>query len=648
YTFLSRATDNVGNQTAAGHGILLSIQVDNTAPLADLQYTGPSTTTITTTVTLSGVITDPGSVAAGLSRLQMAFVPGEQVDVVSGTIVLLHFDEPTGAQRFEDSSGQGHHGACSGTSCPTAGVSGKVDQALRFDGANDYVEVSPSGTLDPGHELTLAAWVKLVNPANTQKIVGKTTTHDGYLLGVGNNQLFPEIWDSAGTRYNLATGSVPANTWTHLAVTWQTGGQMIGYINGTEVGRLAASAKPIGTNTLPLRVGVAPWNPAAFGVNGLLDEVTVYDRALAAWEVQALYQAGSLAWADTTLAASGPGITTTTWSQAVPQGLEGIYQIDLRGTDVLHNRNEQRLTWNAWRGQVDTLAPRAAITVTFTGTGSTAQTGYTCWAQDFNLYERTDPHDPTPAGYDFQCPCFAKAPNSTTITRTTYDQVSPWYRSQFTDTTRLYALTATCTVTGHQTDTVTVHACDIFGHCTEKQTSPQLSLLSSNDNPPLLDAVVLEADQPTTEPAQQQRQPASARRGCLGPGARQRAYDDRSDQRRRRCLCPRLLEGSDRHGGQRAPRHPHLAQQHRHRHAVDHRLDAIGRRGAHLAGHRRGLGRPGADRHPSRHHHRGHPTAGGGHRPYRADQHAAPLLWAGGPHRPGHQYRWHSGRRRAG
>jgi hypothetical protein len=485
YTFLSRATDNVGNQTAAGHGVLLSIQVDNTAPLADLQYTGPSTTTITTTVTLSGVVTDPGSAAAGLSRLQMAFVPGEQVDVVSGTIVLLHFDEPAGAQRFEDSSGQGHHGACSGTSCPTAGVSGKVDQALSFDGANDYVEVSPSDTLNPGNELTLSAWVKLVNPANDQKIMGKTTIYDGYLLAVKFGKLDAEIWDTTRTDYHLAAGTVPANTWTHLAVTWQTGGQMIGYINGTEVGRLAASAKPIGNNTMPLRVGVAPWDPAWFGVNGLLDEVTVYNRALAAWEVQALYQAGSLAWADTTLAASGPGITTTTWSQAAPQGLEGIYQIDLRGTDVLHNRNEQRLTWNAWRGQVDTLAPQASISAVVIGFDFMYQTLYHCWAQDFNLYERTDPHDPTPAAYDFQCPCPAIA------TRTTYDQVSPWYRSQFTDTTRLYALTATCTVPGRQTGTVTVHACDIFGHCTDKQTSPQLSLLSSNDNLPLLDAVVL-------------------------------------------------------------------------------------------------------------------------------------------------------------
>ena len=46
---------------------------------------------------------------------------------------------------------------------------------------------------------------------------------------------------------------------------------------------------------------------------------------------------------------------TTTWSLPIPADLEGEYQIDLRGTDVLGNL---LVTSNVYPGIIDTLAPR--------------------------------------------------------------------------------------------------------------------------------------------------------------------------------------------------------------------------------------------------------------------------------------------------
>jgi len=56
-------------------------------------------------------------------------------------------------------------------------------------------------------------------PVPNQKIVGKTNTSTGYLLGVSSGSLYPEIWDNGGTLYSFQSGSVPSGTWTHLAVT---------------------------------------------------------------------------------------------------------------------------------------------------------------------------------------------------------------------------------------------------------------------------------------------------------------------------------------------------------------------------------------------------------------------------------------------
>ena len=71
-------------------------------------------------------------------------------------------------------------------------------------------------------------------------------------------------------------------------------------------------------------------------------------------------------WLPAGVAGPGNGVTQTTWSHTVPgssdgldpNGLEGIYQIDLRGSDMLGNRNDDLETWAQWRGEIDTLAPR--------------------------------------------------------------------------------------------------------------------------------------------------------------------------------------------------------------------------------------------------------------------------------------------------
>jgi predicted outer membrane repeat protein len=173
-------------------------------------------------------------------------------------------------------------------------TTGQVNGALQFDGVDDHVQVRHDDSLNPGTELTLMAWVNLQNPGADQKIVGKRplTPRRGYSLGAINNQLYGEIWDSDQTRHELKAGNIPAQIWTHLAVTWQTNGKLIGYINGQEVGWTAANGNPIGTNDRQLVIGKAPWERNQFFVNGAIDEVAVFDRALSASEISNIYGSG--------------------------------------------------------------------------------------------------------------------------------------------------------------------------------------------------------------------------------------------------------------------------------------------------------------------------------------------------------------------
>ncbi len=172
-----------------------------------------------------------------------------------------------------DSSSNGNTGLQRNNSLGT----GQIGGAQSFDGSLDWITVPTSASLDVTSQLTMEAWVNLANSNNDQKILGKTNdvVTRGYLLGIQNNMLYPEIWDTAGTRYSFTSGGVPSATWTHVALTWQSSGNMIGYVNGAQVNSIAASGNNIGVGTKDARIGISPWDNPQFPVNGRIDEVRI-------------------------------------------------------------------------------------------------------------------------------------------------------------------------------------------------------------------------------------------------------------------------------------------------------------------------------------------------------------------------------------
>ncbi|HET8754993.1 MAG TPA: LamG-like jellyroll fold domain-containing protein [Solirubrobacteraceae bacterium] len=85
-----------------------------------------------------------------------------------------------------------------------------------------------------------------------------------------------------GEQNALGTALVPANTWTHLATTYD-GATLRLYVNGTQVASRAQTGN-IPASTGALRIGGnSVW---AEWFAGLIDEVRVYSRALSAGEIQ--------------------------------------------------------------------------------------------------------------------------------------------------------------------------------------------------------------------------------------------------------------------------------------------------------------------------------------------------------------------------
>lgn len=195
-----------------------------------------------------------------------------------------HFDEGVGTTAV-DSSGNNNNGTIGGATW----IDGKVGKALNFDGVNDYVEIPYNAALNPKTALTVEAWVNPSINKAWQRIVSKSAypnTDYSLFRGDKNNiAISVKIGSIARTVYS-PENSVPIGAWTYVAGTYD-GTSLKLYINGKQVGCIAISGE-INAHAEALRIG---GDPAGDYFKGMIDEVSIYNKALTATEILSRYQA---------------------------------------------------------------------------------------------------------------------------------------------------------------------------------------------------------------------------------------------------------------------------------------------------------------------------------------------------------------------
>jgi glucose/arabinose dehydrogenase len=203
----------------------------------------------------------------------------------TGLIAAYGFDEASGTA-VADLSGHNHPATINGATRSTAGHTGG---AVSLDGVNDYVNVPNQAELGLPNAMTLEAWVR---PTQLSGGIGGWRTvvfkQSGggmaYGLYANNDANRPAMHVNIGGEQKAnGTAQLPLNAWTHLAGTYD-GTAVRLYLNGT----LAATRQQTGaipSSTGPLRIG----GNAVWGewFAGLIDDVRVYNRALAPNEIQA-------------------------------------------------------------------------------------------------------------------------------------------------------------------------------------------------------------------------------------------------------------------------------------------------------------------------------------------------------------------------
>jgi len=179
-----------------------------------------------------------------------------------------------------------------------SGVLSAENYSLEFDGINDHVDCGNDPSLTEFDQLTIEAWVWLEDSGPDQKIVSKWKDSDNYyIFGIISGTFYSQI-NANGQVFSFATGTVPSQQWTHLAVTFSKGnggsnGTSYAYVNGEIVySNESVADEPISVNNpvFPFRIGAASWDNNAYPVDGSIDEVRIWNVVRTTTEIRNLME----------------------------------------------------------------------------------------------------------------------------------------------------------------------------------------------------------------------------------------------------------------------------------------------------------------------------------------------------------------------
>ena len=174
-------------------------------------------------------------------------------------------------------------------------VAGEVGQAFLFDGVSGSVIVPDSVSLRLTNQITIECWINTSKLVGDQSIAGKvggSGGNNGYQLGLSGSTLIGQFNSPGQAWPQYAVESyvpIVAGAWNHVAWTYDQSLMKL-YWNGSLVATHLMRAAPIAQSSSDFQIGAIEGNPGVF-FDGLIDEVSVYNVALSAAQIQTIFEA---------------------------------------------------------------------------------------------------------------------------------------------------------------------------------------------------------------------------------------------------------------------------------------------------------------------------------------------------------------------
>ncbi|MDC1309876.1 hypothetical protein N8X69_02625 [Opitutales bacterium] len=264
----------------------------------DSKLTGETNATLT--ITDANATQDDGNYSVVVSN-DFGSVESNEVlldvntSLLDGLVGWWKFDETNGTIAY-DSSGNGNDGNL--TNGPTW-TSGKIGGALSFDGVDDRVKI-PHTILDQKLAFTVSLWFNMK--------MGSDSSYHAFITAANSSNAnaftFEKRPDHNMMIRDMGEDSISAaktsdfwtSTWRHVTLAKSSLG-IVFYLSGEELYSKNYSTATTSVDANGLWIGpdqdsVGGGWQSGQSVKGELDDYRIYDRALSAAEVQALYNLG--------------------------------------------------------------------------------------------------------------------------------------------------------------------------------------------------------------------------------------------------------------------------------------------------------------------------------------------------------------------
>lgn len=151
----------------------------------------------------------------------------------------------------------------------------------------NYVNVPSSNLFNQNTGGSMEMWIYPLSVTGTQQLIGKgVSSNVQFIWGLTGNVQFFRIGNTSVT--NTGGTTIPANQWTHIAVTWGGSGpySINFYVNGAVSGTTQSLSNSWAANSDPVKIGAPSGGFATQTYNGFIDEVRFWDPERSAEQIR--------------------------------------------------------------------------------------------------------------------------------------------------------------------------------------------------------------------------------------------------------------------------------------------------------------------------------------------------------------------------
>jgi serine/threonine protein kinase len=175
---------------------------------------------------------------------------------------------------------------------------GLIGQAFSFDGRDDFVRIPYSHSLDTPAGFTAEGWIRVVSIPGTQNIISRWLPDSQNRifsfqreLATGTLCLHVEPAKREKRQPTRSAEPILPGVWTHVAATCNPQAVKV-YCNGKLNGTAIGSSTQLSSSDLLLGASTGEQGVNCY-FSGLIDELSLYNRALDASEIAAIHHAGA-------------------------------------------------------------------------------------------------------------------------------------------------------------------------------------------------------------------------------------------------------------------------------------------------------------------------------------------------------------------